>query len=166
MDRILWWAFLQGEPQETWFPQKRSKRQQKRMGRDSGQEWDRIDLEPPFKKARIDENLVFKKGPPQNAIASSSETTRQVDGTAEEFESSERVLVFTEEGEEIEQSTSSQIKNSTKQAFENGCAHREVTPAILSLLEPVGILSLSLHSSYVLVLETTSSTHPFFHLLD
>jgi hypothetical protein len=176
MDRALWWAFLQGEPQDVWYPEKRSKRQQKRIARQQMHGVDREDREPPFKKPRLDQSLSVELNTNQNSrqsVATSAETTTSPvewnDDATEKTNVPGQSVVLTEEGEELEMATSSHEVGTSKHTQEldsNAMTPREVTLTLLSLLDQVSESYLP-HELFInCVVEATSSTYPILHLLD
>jgi hypothetical protein len=146
MDRALWWAFLQGEPQDVWFPEKRSKRQQKRMARQQGHEWDRDNRGPPFKKARLDHylstdasaNLDSEPSVVLATIHATGMTEWNNGGTEETIAPIN--IVFNEEGEELETVATlqeSEASMQTSMSDSKFLTPREVNPSLLSQLNEV-----------------------------
>jgi hypothetical protein len=145
MDRALWWAFLQGEPRDVWFPEKRSKRQQKRMARQHGSEWDR-DRGPPFKKARLNHTFATEVSANLDSEPSVAFATTYSTGMTQwndEETNTPINIVFTEEGEELETPTlqESEASKQTSSSDSKILTPREVTPSLLSQLDEVSEFS-------------------------
>jgi len=147
MDRILWWSFFQGEPKENWYPEKRSKRSQKRMAKQMNAESSLFEEGPPYKKSRLEQSAPIAAVVPSNgareALKGASED-KEIELQPEEGDHVRtQQIVYTEEGELVEPASGDgDIEKCNSISESTGIKQREVTFAALQTLEAKQALQL------------------------